>query len=96
MILSHEEVLFKSVNKMIIDKMTIDKMTIHLCLQDGKKNDREVANSDDAASANQKRMNADPLEVMLINMGYRLSASGFEADEEAEREGESPVTCRPS
>lgn len=64
--------------------------------EDGKRNDREVANSDDAASANQKRMNADPLEVMLINMGYRLSASGFEADEEAEREGESPVTCRPS
>ena len=35
-----------------------------LCqLQDGTKDEREVDNSDDAASANQKRMNADPLEV---------------------------------
>ncbi|WAR08495.1 WDTC1-like protein [Mya arenaria] len=42
--------------------------------EDGSKNDREVDNSDDAALANQKRMNADPLEVMLMNMGYRLSS----------------------
>lgn len=41
-------------------------------LQDGTKNEREVLNSYDAASANQRRMNADPFEVMLINMGYRL------------------------
>ncbi len=32
-------------------------------------------NSDDAALANQKRMNADPLEVMLMNMGYRLTSA---------------------
>lgn len=40
--------------------------------EDGTKNEREVLNSYDAASANQRRMNADPFEVMLINMGYRL------------------------
>lgn len=40
--------------------------TSHVCVvakQDGTKDEREVDNSDDAASANQKRMNADPLEV---------------------------------
>lgn len=64
-------------------------------LQDGKKNDREVINSDDAASANQKRMNADPLEVMLINMGYRLPGAGS-LDQDDDTGGESPVSCRPS
>lgn len=63
--------------------------------EDGKKNDREVINSDDAASANQKRMNADPLEVMLINMGYRLPGAGS-LDQDDDAGGESPVSCRPS
>lgn len=40
--------------------------------QDGSKDEREVLNKDDAALANQRRMNADPLEIMLLNMGYRL------------------------
>ena len=60
-------------------------------LQDGSKNDREVNNSDDAASANQKRMNADPLEVMLLNMGYRIT--GFLDVDEDENSGDNP-TCR--
>lgn len=59
--------------------------------QDGSKNEREVDNSDDAAQANQKRMNADPLEVMLMNMGYRLSS--VDDDGEGERRGEAQVTC---
>lgn len=59
--------------------------------EDGSKNDREVNNSDDAASANQKRMNADPLEVMLMNMGYRIT--GFLDVDEDENHGENP-TCR--
>lgn len=62
-------------------------------LKDGSKNEREVNNSDDAASANQKRMNADPLEVMLMNMGYRIT--GFLDVDEDENQGESP-TCRPT
>ena len=62
--------------------------------QDGRKDWREVDNSDDAASANQKRMNADPLEVMLMNMGYRIT--GVLDGEEEERTGEGPVQCTPS
>ena len=65
----------------------------HFHLQDGSKNEREVDNSDDAASANQKRMNADPLEVMLMNMGYRITGV-LDGEEEEEQGG--PVTCRPS
>ena len=50
-------------------------------------------NSDDAALANQKRMNADPLEVMLMNMGYRLSGA-YDVDEDEEhRPGEAHVAC---
>lgn len=51
-------------------------------------------NSDDAALANQKRMNADPLEVMLMNMGYRITGV-FDVDEEEQNNNES-VQCRPS
>lgn len=40
--------------------------------QDGTKDEREIVNKNDAAYANQRRMNADPLEIMLVNMGYRL------------------------
>ena len=43
---------------------------------DGIKDEREVSDSDNAAFANQRRMNADPLEVMLMNMGYRVRGSG--------------------
>ena len=56
-------------------------------------------NSDDAATANQKRMNADPLEVMLMNMGYRITEL---PDGEVEEGGEGggggggPIQCRPS
>ena len=42
---------------------------------DGIKDEREVSDSDNAAFANQRRMNADPLEVMLMNMGYRVRSS---------------------
>lgn len=63
--------------------------------EDGSKNDREIDNSDDAALANQKRMNADPLEVMLMNMGYRITGV-FDVDEEEEQRGDQGVQCRPS
>ena len=43
---------------------------------DGIKDEREVSDSDNAAFANQRRMNADPLEVMLMNMGYRVRGGG--------------------
>lgn len=66
--------------------------------KDGSKNDREVTDLDDAASANQKRMNADPFEVMLMNMGYRItSVQGDEGDGGDEGAREAPaINCRPS
>lgn len=50
-----------------------------------------------ASQANQRRMNADPLEVMLLNMGYRITGltnSGMASDDEENTEGQ--VQCRPS
>ncbi|KAK3097055.1 hypothetical protein FSP39_005944 [Pinctada imbricata] len=63
--------------------------------EDGHKDEREVDNSDDAALANQKRMNADPLEVMLMNMGYRITGV-FDVDEEEQNNNDQSVQCRPS
>lgn len=61
-------------------------------------NGRVVEDMEGAAQANQRRMNADPLEVMLLNMGYRisgLSSRGAEgSDEEDSSEGQ--VQCRSS
>ncbi|XP_066500011.1 WD and tetratricopeptide repeats protein 1 isoform X1 [Hoplias malabaricus] len=61
-------------------------------------NGRVVEDMEGAAAANQRRMNADPLEVMLLNMGYRitgLSSRGPEtSDDEDSTEGQ--VQCRPS
>ncbi|XP_015436500.1 PREDICTED: WD and tetratricopeptide repeats protein 1-like [Dufourea novaeangliae] len=37
--------------------------------EDGSVNEREIQNLEDAATANQIRMNSDPFEVMLMNMG---------------------------
>ncbi|XP_059945211.1 WD and tetratricopeptide repeats protein 1 isoform X1 [Mesoplodon densirostris] len=59
---------------------------------------RVVEDMEGASQANQRRMNADPLEVMLLNMGYRitgLSSTGAGAsDDEDSSEGQ--VQCRPS
>lgn len=46
-------------------------------------NERVVLNLDDAASENQKRMNADPFEMVLINMGFRLAADANEGGGES-------------
>ncbi|GFN97618.1 WD and tetratricopeptide repeats protein 1 [Plakobranchus ocellatus] len=67
--------------------------------EDGTENEREVNNCDDAATANQKRMNADPLEVMLMNMGYRISGFLDVDEEEGEGgggQGDGPANCRTS
>lgn len=70
----------------------------HVCPQSERENGRVVEDMEGAAQANQRRMNADPLEVMLLNMGYRitgLSSRGPEgSDEEDSSEGQ--VQCRPS
>uniref|UniRef100_A0A8C1VAZ0 WD and tetratricopeptide repeats 1 n=1 Tax=Cyprinus carpio TaxID=7962 RepID=A0A8C1VAZ0_CYPCA len=63
-----------------------------------KENGRVVEDMESAAQANQRRMNADPLEVMLLNMGYRitgLSSRGTEGSDD-EESSESQVQCRSS
>ncbi|CAG00028.1 unnamed protein product [Tetraodon nigroviridis] len=61
-------------------------------------NGRVVEDMDSAAQANQRRMNADPLEVMLLNMGYRITGlrgvGPDGSDDEDSSEGQ--VQCRPS
>ena len=37
--------------------------------EDGQANMREVEDKDAAANSNQRRMNADPFETILLNMG---------------------------
>lgn len=64
-------------------------------IQDGRTDEREVTNSDDAALANQKRMNADPLEAVLMNLGYRIR-SVFETEDDSEGPEAPEVQCRPS
>ncbi|XP_070569069.1 WD and tetratricopeptide repeats protein 1-like [Ptychodera flava] len=62
--------------------------------EDGpKEDDRHIEETDSAATANQKRMNADPLEVMLMNMGYRITGISEGSDDE---NAENAVQCRPS
>ncbi|GFS78955.1 WD and tetratricopeptide repeats protein 1 [Trichonephila clavipes] len=67
--------------------------------EDGSKEDREIRDSEVAAVANQRRMNADPLEIMLLNMGYRIpGVLEHMSDELEHRNGpdRSIVQCRTS
>ncbi|XP_018100480.1 WD and tetratricopeptide repeats 1 L homeolog isoform X2 [Xenopus laevis] len=65
---------------------------------------RVVQDMEGACQANQRRMNADPLEVMLMNMGYRITGlsgggsgnGGEESDDDDEETAEGQVQCRPS
>ncbi|CAG2110116.1 unnamed protein product [Medioppia subpectinata] len=59
--------------------------------ENGLKDDREVENSEDAAMANQKRMNTDPLELMLANMGYRVPNLFESEDSDTDQMG---LQCR--
>ena len=76
------------------------RLCVCVCYQDGQKNERVVDNSDDAAAANQRRMKADPLETMLINMGYSAGFGGLGADRDDAQadagEGGPNIACRPS
>jgi WD and tetratricopeptide repeat-containing protein 1 len=57
-----------------------------------------VEDMEGASQANQRRMNADPLEVMLLNMGYRITglSSGGAGASDDEDSSEGQVQCRPS
>jgi len=59
--------------------------------EDGQENTRAVGDLEAAASSNQRRMNADPFETILMNMGYRMNVG-----EEAGEANEGAVQCRPS
>ena len=59
-------------------------------------NGRVVEDMEGAAQANQRRMNADPLDVMLLNMGYRIMRGGGPEDSDDEENSEGQVQCRPS
>ncbi|KAJ7421186.1 WD and tetratricopeptide repeat protein 1 isoform X2 [Pitangus sulphuratus] len=61
-------------------------------------NGRVVVDMEGASQANQRRMNADPLEVMLLNMGYRITGltSGGAGGSDDEDSSEGQVQCRPS
>jgi len=63
--------------------------------EDGTKDPRVVMDTEFDATAlqNQKRMNADPLEIMLQNMGYRLSTS---ADSDGDSRDAAAIQCNQS
>ena len=65
-------------------------------LQVEVENGRVVEDMEGAAQANQRRMNADPLDVMLLNMGYRIMRGGGPEDSDDEENSEGQVQCRPS
>lgn len=70
-----------------------------LLAQGASENVRVVEDMDGAAQANQRRMNADPLEVMLLNMGYRITGLrgvGPDTASDDEENSEGQVQCRPS
>jgi len=62
--------------------------------QEGVKNERHIDNTHAAAGLNQRRMNADPLEVMLMNMGHTLH-SFSSSDSDNENGGGRDMQCRP-
>ncbi|XP_033121287.1 WD and tetratricopeptide repeats protein 1-like [Anneissia japonica] len=62
--------------------------------EDGKANERNVTDRDSAALANQRRMIADPLEVLLMNMAQRISGMSDGSDDDSN--SEAPDQCRPS
>lgn len=68
--------------------------------EDGSVDPSDVPDQANAAQVNQRRMNADPLELMLLNMGYRLStmmdhqpASSADDDTDAGHPLQSAVQC---
>jgi len=64
--------------------------------QDGRVNSREVMDMHAAATKNQERMGSDPVEVMISNMGYRISGLYSEEGEGLPHSEPHMVNCRPS
>jgi WD and tetratricopeptide repeat-containing protein 1 len=57
-----------------------------------EKDSREIEDLAGAAVSNQRRMNADPFETILLNMGYRMNVD----EDTGEPSNEGAVQCRPS
>ncbi|XP_017881841.1 WD and tetratricopeptide repeats protein 1-like isoform X2 [Ceratina calcarata] len=67
--------------------------------EDGSVNEREIQNLEDAASANQVRMNSDPFEVMLMNMGYRFPGQPVDLNDDDDGNQDQTIvqpSCKPS
>ena len=70
--------------------------------EDGSANDRTVTDFDKTTSANQRRMNADPFESFLMDMGYRVRDMGGDPDDPYANDANDenmeagPVQCRTS
>ncbi|CAL8110183.1 unnamed protein product [Orchesella dallaii] len=64
-------------------------------MPEGHTNDRIVEDVQDAAYANQRRMNSNPFEVILMNMGYRMNGDEEPSDEESAPEAV-PMQCNPT
>lgn len=58
--------------------------------------ERIVKDVQDAAYANQRRMNSNPFEVILMNMGYRMNGGDEEASEEEAAQEAVPMQCNPT
>ena len=61
--------------------------------ENGVVNDRIVDDLEAAATSNQRRMNADPFENLLMGMGYRMNVN---EEDQNEGDNDGSVQCRPS
>ncbi|XP_012252554.1 WD and tetratricopeptide repeats protein 1 [Athalia rosae] len=72
--------------------------------EDGSRNARDIENLEDAASANQARMNSNAFELMLMNMGYRFPGQHHHSGDDSEEQerpssptqNTQPLNCRQS
>jgi hypothetical protein len=91
------------------DYLKESKSIIVVLKQDGRVNDRLVGDFDQAGLANQRRMNADPFDAILMDhglimdLGYRVrpnsgarGRNGPSNEDDSSPEVESAVQCRTS
>lgn len=78
--------------------ISLTGVSFTLIIQSEALSGRVVEDMEGASQANQRRMNADPLEVMLLNMGYRITGltSGGTGGSDDEDSSEGQVHCRTS
>lgn len=67
-----------------------------LCFLEGSENNRYIDEVEVVVKVNQRRMNVDSLEVMLMNMGYRIRFNMLEGSDEDDVVVEIFIQCRVS